>query len=140
MYRKKAKLDRTRSSSNPLKAKDEACASSALRLSNEFSIRFRSNELTRWFIAVDRAEKLKSFPYPNISDTRTHTDSVGVNEHLTKNVVHLTSRLLLEADVKNGIGIAKEVHYATDIRLCVYGFFLKASRMPGLLRWMLISS
>lgn len=89
----------------------------------------------RWFIIVDGAKKRKGFARPGTqSATRTDTNLLGVDGDAAKDIVHLTTRFVLEAEMEDRVGIPEEIHYALEDRLCVYGFLRNASRMPGSLR------
>jgi hypothetical protein len=80
------------------------------RSSRELSTRPKSKALTRWFIIVDRAKKRKSLARPDISHTRADPHLVWEDKHLPKDVVDLASTLSVEADVKDGVGISKQIH------------------------------
>lgn len=90
----------------------------------------------RWFIIVDGAKKRKDLARPRTQPaTGTDTKFLGIDGDATQGVMELPPRKGLQAHMQDGVRVAKEVHYATDCRLCVYGLLLKASRMPGSLRW-----
>jgi hypothetical protein len=110
------------------------CIRVALRDNSAFSMLFRSARLMRWFIIVDCVEKLQCFPSPHVGDTRTDSNFGGEDKHLPQHVVDFTPRLVLQADVEDRVRVSERVHYALEFKLCVYGFFLNASRMPGVLR------
>ena len=107
-----------------------------MRSNRELSTRPKSSALTRWFIIVDHAKKRKSLARPRAQvSTGTDPDLLRKDIHLTKNVVNVLSGLAMKAHVEDGVGIPKQVHYADEFKLCVYGLLLKASRIEGWLRW-----
>jgi hypothetical protein len=91
-----------------------------------------SSRLMRWFIIVGCAKKRKDLARPG-AQTATRADAkfLRVDGNAAQDVMNLTPRLVLEADMENRVRIAEEVHYATDCRLCVYGLLLNASRILG---------
>jgi hypothetical protein len=65
------------------------------------------------FITVIRAKKLKNFPQPDIGggqDTRTDAKLRRMEVKLPKEVMELAARFVLETDLNDRIGIAKQVH------------------------------
>jgi hypothetical protein len=98
-------------------------------------MRPRSRLFVRWFIVDVCAKKAQSFTSPYIGGTRADVYAGGVLVDLSKNIVCFASTLVFEADRQDCIGVAKQIHYALDVRLCVYGFLLNASKIELSLRW-----
>ena len=73
-----------------------------------------SRTLTRWFIAVVCAEKLKRFPNPDKlglgSNTGADTNPIRAKKHLTKKIIHLAARLSNQTDLKCCIAVPKKIH------------------------------
>jgi hypothetical protein len=70
-----------------------------------------SRLLMRWFIVVDGAKKRKGFARPGTqSATRTDTNLLGVDGDAAKDIVHLATRFVLEAEMEDRVGIPEEIH------------------------------
>ena len=66
--------------------------------------------LTRWFIIVDCAKKRKTLARPDLSQAGANPKFLGDDADLANNVVNLTPRLAVEADMEHGLTVAEEVH------------------------------
>jgi hypothetical protein len=65
------------------------------------------------FIAVRWVKKLKTGPQPEIcglADTGADAKLGGVEIDLSKDVVHLSTRFVLQADLERRVRVAEEVH------------------------------
>jgi hypothetical protein len=94
-----------------------------------------SRLFVRWFIVDVCAKKAQSFTSPYVGRTGTDVYAGRILVDLTKNIMCFASSLVFETYRQNRLRIAKQIHYALDVRLCVYGFLLNASRMELSLRW-----
>ena len=99
-----------------------------------------SEALTRWFIVVDRAKKRKSLARPGVGPTGTDANLVGDGKDLAKDVMDGASRQAVKTDVEHGVAVSEQVHYALEVKLCVYGLERNASRMDGWVLWRFMSS
>ena len=88
----------------------------------------------RWFIIEFYAKNRECFPYPNVwRCTRTQPDFLGVDKTCPHHVVDLSTGLVFET--QDHIGVFQAIHYALDVKLCVYGLLRKASNRLGSFRW-----